>query len=109
MSPMRLNGDRQYGLKKESIEKILGIFEKYDEVEAAILYGSRAKDDYKSGSDIDLTLKGKGLNLTILNRINLELDDLMLPYTFDLSIYHHIEQQDLIDHIQRVGKVFYLK
>jgi predicted nucleotidyltransferase len=106
---MRLNGDRQYGLKKESIEKILGIFEKYDEVEAAILYGSRAKDDYKSGSDIDLTLKGKGLNLTILNRINLELDDLMLPYTFDLSIYHHIGQQDLIDHIQRVGKIFYSK
>ena len=109
MSPIRLNGDRQYGLRKDCIQKIQGVFEKYDEVEAAILYGSRAKDNYKSGSDIDLTLKGKGLNLTILNRINLELDDLMLPYTFDLSIYHHIKQQDLIDHIQRVGKIFYSK
>ena len=30
-------------------------------------------------------------------------------YTFDLSLYHHIKQPDLIDHIQRVGKVFYSK
>jgi predicted nucleotidyltransferase len=104
---MRLNGDRQYGLRKDCIRKIQGVFEKYDEIEAAILYGSRAEDNYKSGSDIDLTLKGEGLNLRLLNRINLELDDLMLPYTFDLFIYHHIKQQDLIDHILRVGQVFY--
>ena len=71
------------------------------------MYGSRAKGNYKPGSDIDLTLKGKELNLKLLNKISLELDDLLLPYTFDLSIYHHIKQPDLIDHIVRVGKVFY--
>jgi predicted nucleotidyltransferase len=81
-----------YGLNKESIEKIM---KQYDQIETVILYGSRAKGP---GSDIDLTLKGKGLNL-ILNKISLELDDLLLPYMFDLSIYHHIKQNDLIDHI----------
>jgi predicted nucleotidyltransferase len=96
-----------YGLNKESIEKIIGIFAQYDQIETVILYGSRAKGNYKPGSDIDLTLKGKGLNLHILNKISLELDDLLLPYMFDLSIYHHIKQNDLIDHILRVGKVFY--
>ena len=97
----------QYGLKKESIEKVNRIFAQYDKIEEVILYGSRAKGNYKPGSDIDLTLKGKGLNLKLLNKISLELDDLLLPYTFDLSIYHHIKQADLIDHIVRVGKVFY--
>jgi len=97
----------QYGLKKESIEKVNRIFAQYDKVEEVILYGSRAKGNYKPGSDIDLTLKGKELNLKLLNKISLELDDLLLPYTFDLSIYHHIKQTDLIDHIVRVGKVFY--
>jgi len=97
----------QYGLKKESIEKVNRIFAQYDKVEEVILYGSRAKGNYKPGSDIDLTLKGKELNLKLLNKISLELDDLLLPYTFDLSIYHHIKQADLIDHIVRVGKVFY--
>jgi predicted nucleotidyltransferase len=28
-------------------------------VEKAILYGSRAKGNYKNGSDIDLTLRGE--------------------------------------------------
>jgi predicted nucleotidyltransferase len=98
-----------YGLKKECIEKIHSVFERYDEIEIAILYGSRAKGNFKPGSDIDLTLKGKGLNLTVLNRISLELDDLMLPLVFDLSLYHQLNQADLIDHIQRVGKVFYEK
>ena len=97
----------QYGLKKESIEKVNRIFAQYHKIEEVILYGSRAKGNYKPGSDIDLTLKGKELNLKLLNKISLELDDLLLPYTFDLSIYHHIKQPDLIDHIVRVGKVFY--
>ncbi len=99
----------QFGLKKETIEKIIEIFERYDEIEKVILYGSRAKGNFKPGSDIDLTLIGKKLNLTILNKISLELDDLLLPYTFDLSLYNHIKQPDLIDHIQRVGKVFFRK
>ena len=97
----------QYGLKKESIEKVNRIFAQYDKIEEVILYGSRAKGNFKPGSDIDLTLKGKELNLKLLNKVSLELDDLLLPYTFDLSIYHHIKQPDLIDHIMRVGKVFY--
>ena len=99
----------QYGLKKDTIEKILEIFERYDEIEAVMLYGSRAKGNFKPGSDIDLTLIGKGLNSKVLNTISLELDDLLLPFTVDLSLYHHIKQPDLIDHIQRVGKVFYSK
>ena len=97
----------QYGLKKETVKKINTVFARYEEVEEATLYGSRAKGNYKPGSDVDLTLKGKQLNLKLLNKISLDLDDLLLPYTFDLSIYHHITASDLIEHIERVGKIFY--
>jgi len=38
-----------------------------------------------------------------------ELDDLLLPYMIDLSIFHQLTHQDLIDHIRRVGVVFYKK
>ena len=71
--------DMQSGLAKECIDKIIRVFERYDVIEEVILYGSRAKGNYKPGSDIDLTFKGKGLNLSILNKISIELDDLMLP------------------------------
>jgi predicted nucleotidyltransferase len=99
----------QTGLSQECVVKIIAVFKKYDEIQEAILYGSRAKGNFKPGSDIDLTVKGKGLNLTILNKIVLDLDDLMLPYTFDLSIFSQIQQPDMIDHIGRVGKIFYSK
>lgn len=95
-----------YGLKDETIEKIRMVFSHYPEIEEAILYGSRAKGNYRRGSDIDITLKGEKLNLTILNKVSLKLDDLLLPYTIDLSIYHHIKQEDLLGHIERVGVSF---
>jgi predicted nucleotidyltransferase len=97
----------KYGLKEQTINKILKVFQSFPEIEQAILYGSRAKGYFKPGSDIDLTIKGKNLNLQLINKIDLELDDLLLPYTFDLSIYNQIDNSDLLEHIKRVGKDFY--
>lgn len=98
----------RFGLKESVIEKISSVLAKYPEVERAIIYGSRAKGNFKNGSDIDLTLcGGKELNTTILYKIMEELDELLLPYTFDLSIFNKIENKDLIDHINRVGVTFY--
>ena len=80
------------------------------EVEKAILYGSRARGDYRNGSDIDLTLCGGGdLTLSVRNRIAVELDDLLLPYMIDLSIFRDISDPDMIAHIQRVGTPVYEK
>ena len=98
-----------YGLNAETIQKILAVLAVFPQVEEAVLYGSRAKGTYKNGSDIDLTLKGEHINLSTLNKISLQLDDLYLPYTFDLSAYAHIDNPDLIDHIQRVVVTFYKK
>ena len=96
-----------YGLTAEVIAKVCGVLATYSEVEEAILYGSRAKGNNKPGSDIDLTLVGAALNLHLLNRIEIDIDDLLLPYTFDLSIMRQITNPALLAHIERVGKVFY--
>ncbi|NLJ78852.1 MAG: nucleotidyltransferase domain-containing protein, partial [Tissierellia bacterium] len=69
--------------------------------------GSRAKGNYRNGSDIDLALLGKDLDLQYINRIHLDIDELYLPYKLDLVIYSRIENNDLIDHIDRVGIVIY--
>jgi predicted nucleotidyltransferase len=78
-------------------------------VEEAVLYGSRAMGNYRKGSDIDLTLKGRNLSISDLFKLENEIDDLMLPYKFDFSIFSHIKNQDLIEHIARNGKLFYKK
>lgn len=99
----------KYGLKENIVEQIKRVFEKFSQVEKAVLYGSRAKGNFKNGSDIDLVLYGNNLTLQIINKISNELDDLLLPYKFDLSIYHQISNKDLIEHIGRVGTLFYGK
>ncbi len=98
-----------FGLKTETINAIQEVFAKYPEVEKSILYGSRAKGNYRPGSDIDLTLLGEKLTLTILQKIENELDDLLLPYKIDLSVFHQIGNPDLVAHIERVGQIFYQK
>jgi len=98
----------RFGLKEQTIQQLCGVFANYPQVEKAILYGSRAKGNYKKGSDIDLTLcGGADLTLNILYKILDELDDLLLPYTIDLSIFLHINDLDVIKHIRRVGVTFY--
>ena len=99
----------RFGLDKDVIQKICGVFAQYPQIKQAVIYGSRAKGNYKNGSDIDLTLHGKDLTLDLLYQISTEIDDLLLPYTVDLSIFHILKGPDFIDHIQRVGIVFYEK
>ena len=98
-----------YGLSQSVVQKIREVLSRYPQVDKAILYGSRAKGNYKNGSDIDLTLHGEGLSLTTIYKILGDLDDLLLPYTIDLSIYRTLSDPDFIDHIKRVGVTFYDK
>jgi predicted nucleotidyltransferase len=96
-----------YGLSEKTIKAIQGVFTKYPQIDRAILYGSRAKGNYRNGSDIDLALVGAELDLSLIFKIELELDDLMLPYKIDLAAYHQIENEELISHIDRIGVIFF--
>ncbi len=98
-----------FGLPDKVVESIRNVFAGFPEIEKAIIYGSRAKGNYKNGSDIDLTFFGENLTFQDLFRIEGKLDELFLPYTFDLSIFESIENENLKQHINRVGKIFYLK
>lgn len=95
------------GLSLATITTLQGVFAKHSEVEQALLYGSRAKGNFRKGSDIDLTLIGEKLDYRLLTRIENDIDDLLLPYTVDLSLFKQIDNPDLLDHIRRVGLIFY--
>ena len=96
-----------FGLKDSIINQINNVFSNYPDIEKAVIYGSRAKGNYRNGSDIDITLFGENLTYEQLNRIETQLDNLMLVYFIDLSLFKYIDAPDLIEHINRVGKVFY--
>ena len=97
----------KYGLKAYEIEKIRKVFESFPEIDEALLFGSRAKGNFREGSDIDISLKGRRLSHNLINKIALMIDDLLLPYFCELSIYNRIENPELIAHINRVGKTIF--
>ena len=100
----------RFGLKETTIQEICAVLARYPQVEQAILYGSRAKGNFKTGSDIDLTLCGSSeLTMRVLYKIMDELDDLLLPYSIDLSILADISDPDVVEHIQRKGVTFYTR
>ena len=99
----------KFGLDDTVVKSIQNVIAHFPEIEEVILYGSRANGNYTPGSDIDLTFTGEKLNLSIINKLSLLLDDLYLPYTFDLSVFSQIDNAALIEHIHRVGIVFYKK
>lgn len=99
----------QFGLKTETIERIRAVFKTYLQIDSVIIYGSRAKGNFRAGSDIDLALTGKQLDLKFLSKISDDLDELMTPYKFDLTPLDIIKNQALLDHINTVGIKFYQK
>ncbi len=97
------------GLPQSALDKLCSIFQQHDAIESVLVYGSRAKGNYRRGSDIDLTIKGRALTFAELRQIEDQIDDLFLPYTVDLSQYEQLSNPDLIEHIDRVGVVIYKK
>ena len=97
-----------FGLSDTVKEKLNSVFRKHENVEFAVLYGSRAMGTNRDNSDIDLTLKGL-VSFDELLKIEVEIDDLMLPYRVDLSIYSRLQNEELKNHIERVGIIFFKK
>ena len=99
----------RFGLTEDLIQKINQVFDSNEKIESVLIYGSRAKGNYREGSDIDLTLKGPRLDHKDLIDTSRKIDELNLPYLFDISISQNLDNPDLIDHIKRIGKVFYTR
>lgn len=97
-----------FGIAQNTVNELNQIFNKYKNIEKVILYGSRAKGNYRDGSDIDLTIIGD-VEREDLMKIKDEIEDSYIPYLFDISIYNQLNSESLKEHINRVGKVFYKK
>ena len=100
----------QYGLSDKTRTALDAIFRKYPGIRQAILYGSRAKGNYRNGSDIDMALKTDDtFTRSDLLRIGNDFDDSDIPYLVDVSIYDTLSNPDLKAHIDRVGKTLFAR
>ena len=93
-------------LTEKELDLIRSVFRRHAEIRAVKLFGSRAKGTHTSRSDIDLALWG---DLTPLHteQIAAELDELPLPYQYDVHPFESIKLPPLRAHIERVGIPIY--
>ena len=94
------------GLDAEELSQLETLFSCYPKIRKVILFGSRAKGTARKNSDIDLAVDGIENPLAI-ESLSMEMEELPLPYRFDLQAMSTIKNQSLLEHIERVGIVIY--
>ena len=100
----------RYGLRDSDLTCIAGAVRRIDEIDECILFGSRAKGNYKRGSDVDLVIKGDRVTRdTVIHLWGWLNEESPMPYFFDVVQYETISEPTLIEHIDRVGVTLYQK
>jgi len=103
------NVANSFGLSERDMNTIHNIFKKYPDVKQVHIFGSRAKGNFHSGSDIDLAIINDGLNPQTILSLTSDFEESSLPYKVDLVDFNTIKTLAFIEHIERVGVQFYLR
>ena len=99
----------KFGLTTERFEHIITVFSLIPAIDEVIIFGSRAMDNYKNNSDIDLAIKGESIKREDVLKLYSALDELPYGYTYDILDYKTITNPALMKHIDTFGINFYKK
>ena len=91
------------GLPDYVLQDLRRIFVNHSAVQRVVLYGSRAKGNFRPNSDIDLMVIAPEISWREFNEIEAEIDDLLMPWKVDLALEHQVENKELLEHVKRVG------
>ena len=93
-------------LSARELALLTRVFRAHPEIEGVTLFGSRAKGTQTPHSDVDLALLGAVDGLQA-EAVAAELDELPLPYHYDVKVLAEITFRELREHIERVGISIY--
>lgn len=97
----------RYGLSDSVIKELQDVFRRHANIRKVLIFGSRSKGNYRTGSDIDLAIADSKIDYRQLLDIQCEIDNLELLYSVDLLDYESKKGTPIGEHIDRVGQVFY--
>jgi proline iminopeptidase len=101
------NTDLNYGLSEKTINILKSVFAQFSSIEKVIIYGSRAKGNYREGSDIDFAISAPNMSDNEFSRLWNALDDLPLIYKIDCLHLEKLQNPTLKENIYKQGIVFY--
>jgi uncharacterized protein len=96
-----------FGLRDDDLQIIHAVLAEHGEIESAWIFGSRAKGNYRPGSDVDIALFGRDLARAVSSVAEALNEASPLPYCFDIVDAEALADRDLLGHIRRVGKLLY--
>ena len=106
---IKTSDQNKFGLTERDMQTIKHIFSKYGEIKKVNLFGSRAKGSFKMGSDVDLAIMNLGVSEKTIAKLKSDFEESSLPYMIDCIDFSTLTNNDFIDHINRVGILFYEK
>jgi predicted nucleotidyltransferase len=95
------------GISEQICTELLQVFRRFDRIDKVLLFGSRAKNTYYNGSDIDLAVIGEQLSGEDFSRLWNEIDALPIIFKIDLLHWNHLINDSLKEKILVEGQVFY--
>ncbi|WP_297286604.1 nucleotidyltransferase domain-containing protein [uncultured Brachyspira sp.] len=95
-------------LDEKILKEIRNICAKYKNIEKVMLFGSRAIDKERYNSDIDLAIVGE-FDFLFCERLKEEFENMPTLLKFDVVDYNNITNGELINDINKYGKVIYSK
>ena len=99
-----------FGLRDGDLDNIITTMQQFSEIEKAAIFGSRAKGNFKPGSDLDIAIWGDDISFSTLSRLHAILEEESpMPYFFDIVDYSHLNHEELKNHIDRAGIVFFTR
>jgi uncharacterized protein len=96
------------GLDARARSLVVAVLSRHPRVSEAWLFGSRAMGTHRPESDIDIALCGN-VDEPLAARIAGELEELPLPYAFDVRAYSSVRHVPLREHIDRVGRCIFTR
>lgn len=98
----------EFGLSQSDINYIVEVISKFPEIKKAAVFGSRAKGNFKPGSDVDIAIYGDNITFDTLSSLHFKLEEQgPLPYFFDIVDYTHLNHKELKEHIDSAAKVIF--
>ncbi|MDI6603821.1 MAG: nucleotidyltransferase domain-containing protein [Thermoanaerobacteraceae bacterium] len=94
----------KFGFSDKLIDSLKNIFEKYPEIKKAVIYGSRARGDFKSTSDIDIAIFNEK---DLSPELYLEVDEAVGIYKTDIVEVGRLHNEKLLENILKDGIEIY--
>lgn len=96
-------------LSDKELQDLTNLSQDFECLERVYLFGSRALGTHRRHSDVDLALEGPEFSRQDLLRLGWQLEELPIPYEFDLVHYDSLTHLPLREHIRQYGQLIFEK